>query len=54
MVTNLGKIPCLLWNLKVHDHVHNSLSLVPILSHMNPVQTFPPYSPKIYPNIIYA
>jgi hypothetical protein len=28
----------LLWNLKVHYHVHKSL-LVPMLSHMNPVHT---------------
>jgi len=40
------EMPCLLWNLKVHYHVHKSLSFVSILSQMHPVQTFPPYSLK--------
>jgi hypothetical protein len=33
-------IPYLLGNLKVHYHVHKSLSLAPIMSQMNPVCEF--------------
>lgn len=35
MVAKPKDIPHLVWNLKVHDHIHKSLSLVPILSQMN-------------------
>jgi len=42
----------LLWNLKVHYCVHNSLPLFPILSQMHSVHTLPPYFPKIYFTII--
>ena len=35
------EIPSNLWKLKVHHRVHKSLSLVPIMSHTNPVHKFP-------------
>jgi hypothetical protein len=40
--TTNQEIPHLLWNLKVQYYVCKSLLLVPILSQMNPVHTFPP------------
>jgi hypothetical protein len=43
----------LLWNPKVHYRVHNRPPLAPILNHMNPIHTFPPYFPEISCNIIF-
>jgi hypothetical protein len=46
------EIPHLLQNPKFHNRVHKGPPLVPILSQMNPVHTFPPYFPEIHSNII--
>jgi len=47
------EIQRLLRNPKVYYRFHNSQSLVPILSQMHPVHTFPSYSPKVRSNIIF-
>jgi hypothetical protein len=41
----------LLQMLKLHYHVHNNPSMDPIVSHMNPVHTFPPHFPKTHSDI---
>jgi hypothetical protein len=46
------EITQLLWNQEVHCNVHKSPPLVPILSQMHPVHTFPPCFPKSHSNII--
>jgi len=40
-----------LWNLKVHYHVHESLSLDSILSHVNPVCLIDSHLPKVHFNV---
>jgi len=47
------EIPHLLWNLKVHYRLHKSPSLVPVLSQMHPLYTFPNYFPKIHSKTIF-
>jgi hypothetical protein len=41
------KLPSILWNSKVHHHVHRTLPLVPIQSQINPVHTIPSYRRSI-------
>jgi hypothetical protein len=42
----------ILWNSKVHSHVHKGLLLVPNLSQMNPDHNIPLYFSQIHFNII--
>jgi hypothetical protein len=54
IVTQLAKkLPRLLYDSKVHDRVHKSPPLIPIMSQMQPVHTFPLYFPRIHSNIIF-
>ena len=47
------EIPCIIWNLNVYHHIHNSLPLVPVLSRTNPVHAFQLHLFKIYLSIIF-
>ena len=38
--------PCILWLLKVHYHAHKNMQIIPILSHINPLQCPPILFPK--------
>jgi hypothetical protein len=47
----------ILWNLKVHYHVHKNLTLIPILSHTTPDHIIPPsglFSTDFPTEILYA
>jgi len=46
------EIPLLLWNPKVPCYVHRGPPVIPVVSHVNPVHTFPPYFPMILSYII--
>jgi len=46
------EIPHLLWNPKLHYHVHKSLQAVPIPIQKDPFHTFPLCFPKIPSGVI--
>jgi hypothetical protein len=55
-VTNYAatqELPSILRNTNVHNCVHKSPPLVPILSQINPIQTISSYLSKIHFNIIH-
>jgi len=45
------EIPHIIWNAKVHSRVHQSLQLLPILGHINPLHTLQTDFFKIHRNI---
>jgi hypothetical protein len=49
---SLPRMPLLLWNMKVHYHIHKISSLNPTLSQLNPVYVLIRYFSSIQHNII--